>query len=225
MSAPAYSCMFRRFAQEASECRAIRVVASEAIRWPLVHSDDLAALFALALERAPAGSNYIGAVSRAVRSGRSHAPSQRDAADRDTPRSSPRTRSRPSLVNGPAAMRSISSSAVKGHGANSAGARRISIPWRRPQRSPESKSPPQVSGPSSDCQLGQRETRSARNLERAKGLEPSTPTLARSCSTTELHPHPRWRRSLADNGRPMPNALHECNTRARSEAFEIARIS
>src|SRR5882757_6440979 len=29
-----------------------------------------------------------------------------------------------------------------------------------------------------------------KNLERAKGLEPSTPTLARSCSTTELHPHP-----------------------------------
>ena len=28
-------------------------------------------------------------------------------------------------------------------------------------------------------------------LERAKGFEPSTPTLARSCSTTELHPHPR----------------------------------
>src|SRR5262249_35417917 len=27
--------------------------------------------------------------------------------------------------------------------------------------------------------------------ERAKGLEPSTPTLARSCSTTELHPHPK----------------------------------
>src|SRR3569833_2224917 len=27
-------------------------------------------------------------------------------------------------------------------------------------------------------------------LERAKGFEPSTPTLARSCSTTELHPHP-----------------------------------
>src|SRR5271156_6428978 len=39
------------------------------------------------------------------------------------------------------------------------------------------------------------------NLERAKGFEPSTPTLARSCSTTELHPHPRdWRRSLASNG-------------------------
>ena len=32
--------------------------------------------------------------------------------------------------------------------------------------------------------------RLGRKLERAKGLEPSTPTLARSCSTTELHPHP-----------------------------------
>ena len=27
-------------------------------------------------------------------------------------------------------------------------------------------------------------------LERAKGFEPSTPTLARLCSTPELHPHP-----------------------------------
>ncbi len=26
------------------------------------------------------------------------------------------------------------------------------------------------------------------NLERVKGFEPSTPTLARSCSTPELHP-------------------------------------
>src|SRR3984893_18949677 len=51
-------------------------------------------------------------------------------------------------------------------------------------------------------------------LERAKGLEPSTPTLARSCSTTELHPHPNdWRRSLAGNGRAMPNAAYECNSR------------
>jgi hypothetical protein len=28
-------------------------------------------------------------------------------------------------------------------------------------------------------------------LERAKGFEPSTPTLARLCSTPELHPRPR----------------------------------
>jgi hypothetical protein len=33
------------------------------------------------------------------------------------------------------------------------------------------------------------------NLERAKGFEPSTPTLARSCSTPELHPHPDRRLS------------------------------
>src|SRR3954452_17600839 len=51
------------------------------------------------------------------------------------------------------------------------------------------------------------------NLERAKGVEPSTPTLARSCSTTELHPHPRWRRTRAVNGRHMPNADRECNSR------------
>ena len=30
-----------------------------------------------------------------------------------------------------------------------------------------------------------------KKLERAKGFEPSTPTLARLCSTPELHPHPR----------------------------------
>jgi hypothetical protein len=36
-------------------------------------------------------------------------------------------------------------------------------------------------------------------LERAKGFEPSTPTLARLCSTPELHPHPhrQWPLSAA----------------------------
>ena len=34
-------------------------------------------------------------------------------------------------------------------------------------------------------------------LERAKGFEPSTPTLARLCSTPELHPHPRHPRRSA----------------------------
>src|SRR3954449_4088196 len=49
-----------------------------------------------------------------------------------------------------------------------------------------------------------------KELERAKGLEPSTPTLARSCSTTELHPHPgltaiarRQRQSYAKCGLRM----------------------
>ena len=31
--------------------------------------------------------------------------------------------------------------------------------------------------------------KSTRNLERARGFEPPTPTLARLCSTPELHPH------------------------------------
>ena len=63
-----------------------------------------------------------------------------------------------------------------------------------------------------------------RNLERAKGLEPSTPTLARSCSTTELHPHPRWRRSLAGNGRPMPNAARECNSKNEIQTRPVCPI-
>lgn len=53
--------VFNRFARDALAGRAIRVVGNEAVRWPLVHSDDLAELYALALERAPAGSTYIGA--------------------------------------------------------------------------------------------------------------------------------------------------------------------
>jgi hypothetical protein len=50
-------------------------------------------------------------------------------------------------------------------------------------------------------------------LERAKGFEPSTPTLARSCSTPELHPHP-WdcRLNVTGDRRPMPNADCECNS-------------
>ncbi len=53
--------VFRRFARDAVERDAIRVVGSEEIRWPLAHSEDLANLYALALERAPAQSSYIGA--------------------------------------------------------------------------------------------------------------------------------------------------------------------
>jgi hypothetical protein len=63
-----------------------------------------------------------------------------------------------------------------------------------------------------------------KNLERAKGFEPSTPTLARSCSTTELHPHPRdWRRSLADNGQ----SYAKCGPRMQQPSArpETGRIS
>jgi nucleoside-diphosphate-sugar epimerase len=62
--------VFHRFASEAREREAVRVVESEAVRWPLVHAEDLASLYALALERAPAGSSYIGAAIEGFSVGR-----------------------------------------------------------------------------------------------------------------------------------------------------------
>ena len=62
------------------------------------------------------------------------------------------------------------------------------------------------------------------NLERAKGFEPSTPTLARSCSTTELHPHPMtWRRLRADNGQ----SYAKCRPRMQQpvQGLRIGRIA
>jgi hypothetical protein len=66
------------------------------------------------------------------------------------------------------------------------------------------------------------------HLERAKGLEPSTPTLARSCSTTELHPRPKELAAMTPTtGRAMPKAAHECNRRreplARHRKPKLAR--
>lgn len=52
--------VFSRFARDAIEQRAIRVVGGENVRWPLVHSDDLASLYTLALERGVARESYIG---------------------------------------------------------------------------------------------------------------------------------------------------------------------
>jgi nucleoside-diphosphate-sugar epimerase len=52
--------VFGRMYQEAAAGRAVRVVGAESVRWPLVHCDDLAALYRLALEKAPAGDSYIG---------------------------------------------------------------------------------------------------------------------------------------------------------------------
>jgi nucleoside-diphosphate-sugar epimerase len=62
--------VFRHFAREAVGRDAIRVVGSEHVRWPLVHSGDLASLYALALERAPARSSYIGAAIDGLAVGR-----------------------------------------------------------------------------------------------------------------------------------------------------------
>jgi len=62
--------VFQRLARDAVERDAVRVVASERVRWPLVHSEDLAGLYALALERAPARSSYIGAAIDGLAVGR-----------------------------------------------------------------------------------------------------------------------------------------------------------
>jgi nucleoside-diphosphate-sugar epimerase len=62
--------VFRRFATEAIEREAVRMVGSEDVRWPLVHSEDLAKLYALAVERAPTGSSYIGAAIEGFAVGR-----------------------------------------------------------------------------------------------------------------------------------------------------------
>ncbi len=62
--------VFRRFARDARERNAVRVVESEVVRWPLVHSADLATLYALALERAPPRSSYIGAAIEGLAVGR-----------------------------------------------------------------------------------------------------------------------------------------------------------
>jgi nucleoside-diphosphate-sugar epimerase len=58
--------VFDRFARDAATRSAVRVVGSETVHWPLVHRDDLATLYALALERAPARSTWIGAANDGV---------------------------------------------------------------------------------------------------------------------------------------------------------------
>jgi nucleoside-diphosphate-sugar epimerase len=62
--------VFSRFARDAVEREAIRVVQGEDVRWPLVHGEDLAELYVLALERAPARSSYIGAAIEGLAVGR-----------------------------------------------------------------------------------------------------------------------------------------------------------
>ena len=62
--------VFDRFARAAAAGRAIPVVESEAVRWPLVHADDLAQLYALALERGTPGESYIGVAIEGLPIGR-----------------------------------------------------------------------------------------------------------------------------------------------------------
>jgi len=62
--------VFDRFARAAAAGEAVPVVASEAVRWPLVHAEDLAQLYALALERGTPGESYIGAAIDGLAIGR-----------------------------------------------------------------------------------------------------------------------------------------------------------
>ena len=78
--------VFARFAEEARSGGPIRVVGSEAVRWPLVHRDDLAQLYVLALEKGRPSDSYngtaieglaVGEIARAIarRHGNSEVPS------------------------------------------------------------------------------------------------------------------------------------------------------
>jgi nucleoside-diphosphate-sugar epimerase len=62
--------VFDRFAGAAAAGRVVPVVGNEAVRWPLVHAEDLAQLYALAMERAPRGESYIGAAVEGLPVGR-----------------------------------------------------------------------------------------------------------------------------------------------------------
>lgn len=62
--------VFSRFHADAVERHAVRVVGGEQVRWPLVHSQDLAVLYRLALEHGNPREQYIGAAIDAVRVGR-----------------------------------------------------------------------------------------------------------------------------------------------------------
>jgi nucleoside-diphosphate-sugar epimerase len=62
--------VFAPFARAAVAGQPVPVVASEAVRWPLVHAADLAQLYALALERGIPGESYIGAAIEGFQVGR-----------------------------------------------------------------------------------------------------------------------------------------------------------
>jgi nucleoside-diphosphate-sugar epimerase len=78
--------VFSRFLADARGRHAVRVIGGEHVCWPLVHSEDLAVLYRLALERSGPGEEYIGAAIEGHPVGRL----ARAFADRfDTPRAEP----------------------------------------------------------------------------------------------------------------------------------------
>lgn len=82
--------VFARFAQDARTIGHVRIAGHENVRWPLVHRQDLGALYALALEKSMPGRSYnaatipglaVGKIARAVARhiGADEAPVLRDA--------------------------------------------------------------------------------------------------------------------------------------------------
>jgi nucleoside-diphosphate-sugar epimerase len=79
--------VFERFARAAATGQAVPVVGSEAVRWPLVHVEDLAELYALVLEGARPASSYIGAAIEGFPFGRiARALARRFGTMSETPR-------------------------------------------------------------------------------------------------------------------------------------------
>ena len=62
--------VFAGFTEDARAGGPVRVAGSKAVRWPLVHRDDLAELYALALDRGRAGTAYNGAAIEGLAVGR-----------------------------------------------------------------------------------------------------------------------------------------------------------
>jgi nucleoside-diphosphate-sugar epimerase len=62
--------VFRRFHADALAGHKVRVVGSESVHWPLVHSHDLAVLYRLALERSDPRESYLGAAIEGTTVGR-----------------------------------------------------------------------------------------------------------------------------------------------------------
>ena len=58
--------VFASFMTQARQGGPVLVVGSKSVRWPLVHADDLAGLYALVLERGQGGHSYHGAAIEAT---------------------------------------------------------------------------------------------------------------------------------------------------------------
>lgn len=61
--------VFAQFREDIASTGRVRVIGSEAVRWPLVHREDIGELYALALERGAGGASYNGAAVEGIRVG------------------------------------------------------------------------------------------------------------------------------------------------------------